>query len=212
VLTVRDSGRGMGPDVLDRAFEPFFTTKSPGKGTGLGLPTVYGLVEQHGGTIELSSEPGHGTSVSISLPAVEHRSSPTPFRERRPELARGTELLLIVEDDEGTRAIARSALRHLGYEVLLAEDGQVALETIESTPGIALVLSDVVMPRMTGPELLARLRELGRPIPAFAFWTGYAPREAAAKLEESVPVLTKPWTLEALSVFVRRCIDEREPK
>jgi two-component system, cell cycle sensor histidine kinase and response regulator CckA len=211
VLTVRDSGRGMEPALLDRAFEPFFTTKPAGKGTGLGLPTVYGIVEQHGGTLEISSEPGHGTCVTVSLPAIEHRAATAPAKVDSAELPRGTELVLVAEDDEGTRAIARSALRYLGYEVLVAEDGEAALHLLESTPGIVLVLSDVVMPGLNGPELLAKLRERDAPVPAFGFLSGYAPREAATRLDPEIPLLTKPWTIAALARFVRRCLDGRSP-
>ena len=209
VLTVRDSGRGMAPEVRDRAFEPFFTTKPPGKGTGLGLPTVYGIVEQHGGTVELASEPGQGTSVAVSLPAVEHRTVAAPLQTAPADLPRGSELVLVAEDDEGTRTIANSALRYLGYRVLLAEDGEAALALLEATPDVALVLSDVVMPGLNGPELFARLRERAGPMPAFGFLTGYAPREAAERLDPEIPVLTKPWTIAALAAFARRCLERR---
>ncbi len=207
VLALRDSGHGMPPAVLERVFEPFFTTKPPGKGTGLGLPTVYGLVQQHGGTISLRSAPGEGTTVEVSLPALEPDDAAAHEPGEEPEPARGDELVLIVEDDASTRATAKGALEHLGYRVLTAVDGADALAILESTPDVALVLSDVVMPRLTGPELLARLRASGRHVPAFAFWTGYTSRETARSLDPSVPLLEKPWSLASLATFVRRSID-----
>lgn len=211
ILSIRDSGHGMTPDVRERAFEPFFTTKEPGKGTGLGLPTVYGLVLQHGGSVELASEAGQGTCVEVKLPVLQHSegraSSP---RAVASEVPRGNVLILVVEDDTGTRATSKAALEHLGYGVVVAEHGAAALALLDDVPGIELVLSDIVMPRMTGPELLTALKTRGGRVPAFAFWTGYTSRDTAATVDPSVPLLSKPWSLEALGVFVRRCLDDRE--
>lgn len=211
ILSVRDSGRGMTPEVRDRVFDPFFTTKAPGKGTGLGLPSVYGLVRQHQGEVELSSRSGHGTLVEVRLPTIEPAEAPESPPTQRRELVGGTEQILLVEDDASARTTAARVLRHLGYRVLEAEDGASAVTILEATPDISLVISDVVMPRMSGPELLAHARASGRPMPAFAFSTAYTSRDTAATLDPSVPLLEKPWTLAVFADFVRRCLADHEP-
>ncbi len=206
-LTVRDTGAGMAPETLDRVFEPFFTTKEPGKGTGLGLATVYGLVAQHDGEVEVHSEPGRGTCVQVDLPTIESSTAPDASADRQEKTKGGNECILLVEDDEGACLIAERALRHLGYDVVIAEDGAEALEHIEAGREFSLILSDVVMPRLTGPELLAKLRERGGPMPAFAFCSGYSPDDDARTTDPNVPLLEKPWTLEQLAMFVRKCLD-----
>jgi signal transduction histidine kinase len=212
VLSVRDTGEGMAPEVRDRVFEPFFTTKAPGLGTGLGLPTVYGLTLQHGGTMTLASEPGQGTRVEITLPMLPAVADDGPESTTDlPTLPRGTEQILLVEDDDGARLVAERALAHLGYEVLVAEDGEEALGILARDLPIALILSDVVMPRMTGPELLERLRSRPEPMPAFAFCSGYSSRDTAGPLDPTVPMLAKPWAVPALAAFIRRCIDGHPP-
>ena len=206
-LTVRDSGVGMSPETRDRVFEPFFTTKEPGKGTGLGLATVYGLVKQHDGEIQLQSEPGKGTCVMIDVPTTDPATAATDDGADRKAPTGGNERILLVEDDEGACLIAERALRHLGYDVVVAGDGAQALAQIEAGETFALILSDVVMPRLTGPELLAKLRARAGPPPVFAFCSGYSPGDDARATDPDVPLLEKPWTIEQLAAFVRKCLD-----
>jgi two-component system cell cycle sensor histidine kinase/response regulator CckA len=208
VLWVQDDGHGMPDAVQSRAFEPFFTTKEPGRGTGLGLASVHGLVEQHGGFVELASEPNRGTRVEVWLPLVEPATStlengPTPSVE----LPRGHDTVLVVEDEAAIRAAARHALEELGYRVLTAADGTEALDVLSSDSDVALVLTDVVMPRMTGPELVGRLRARTGRRPKLGFWTAYATEEHIGGLDPTIPIIEKPWSIEQLASFVRRCLD-----
>jgi PAS domain S-box-containing protein len=188
VLGIRDSGAGMTPEVRDRAFEPFFTTKPPGKGTGLGLPTVYGLAAQHRGFVELWTEPGRGTLVEVFFVRAESPvdAAPPPTSAKLPT---GTETILLVEDEPSLRGAAKQVLELLGYRVLVAVDGVDALRVLDTERDVALVLSDVVMPRMTGPELLAALRARG-----------------------PMPLIEKPFSIAALAPFVRSCIDDQQKK
>jgi PAS domain S-box-containing protein len=206
VLRLRDNGAGMAPEVRERAFEPFFTTKPPGKGTGLGLPTVYGLAAQHGGFVELWSEPGHGTLVEVFFVRAERPvdAAPAPPPASHPT---GRETILLVEDEPSLRVAAKQLLELLGYRVLLAVDGVDALRVLDTEHDVALVLSDVVMPRMTGPELLEALRARGPMTSAFAFLSGYTMRETAGAVDPSVPLIEKPFSIAALAPFVRSCID-----
>src|SRR5208282_5438462 len=159
LLAVSDTGNGMDEATVSRIFEPFFTTKEVGKGTGLGLATVYGIVKQSAGHIMVYSEPGHGTTFKIYLPSADHKIGLETGAEVdavAPQ-RKGTTVLL-VEDDEIMRGLTRKALQEHGYTVVEADDGKSALEWVESHPGpIDLVLTDVVMRRMSGPELVERL-------------------------------------------------------
>jgi two-component system cell cycle sensor histidine kinase/response regulator CckA len=205
VLWVKDSGHGMPTEVRARAFDPFFTTKERGRGTGLGLATVYGLVGQHRGFVELSSSPGRGTTVEVWLPLTDE-----PVSEDEPvaaDLPRGSETLLLVEDQEAIRCAAKRVLEQLGYRVFVAANGVDALRVLDEVESVALVLSDVVMPQMTGPELRARVCEQPTPRPAFAFWTGYGIDDRLGSEAPEVPVIQKPWSVAALASFVRRCLD-----
>ncbi|MRX10101.1 PAS domain S-box protein [Pseudoduganella sp. FT25W] len=146
-VVVRDQGTGMTPEVMARAVEPFFTTKEVGKGTGLGLSQVYGLMQQCHGMLTLDSHPGEGTAVSMYFPAVEGGDLDDE------NAAAGTEQVLLVDDQPEVLETAISLFSHLGYEVLAADNGEQALETLRSNPGIAILFSDVVMPGMSGVEL-----------------------------------------------------------
>jgi nitrogen-specific signal transduction histidine kinase len=172
VLSVRDTGVGMAPEVRSRAFDPFFTTKALGKGTGLGLSTVYGIVRQSGGAVWLDSTPGAGTTVWLYLPrvaATAERESPPPVAEDGPVDA----TVLLVEDERVVRDLARRTLARAGYRVLEASDGEEALEVSRRHPGpIDLVVSDVVMPRMGGRALVACLLA-ERPGLRVLFMSGY---------------------------------------
>ena len=158
-LTVTDTGHGMDEATKDRVFEPFFTTKDPGKGTGLGLATTYGIIQQCGGTIRCESSLGNGTLFEILLPATLDRpESPAAESESR-DVPRGTERILIVEDENSLRLAVRQMLSRNGYGVIEAENGTKALAVLrDSDDSIDLVLTDVVMPSMSGPELVSALR------------------------------------------------------
>ena len=208
-ITVQDSGRGMDDEVLAHLFEPFFTTKGPGEGTGLGMAMIYGLVQQHAGMIDVQSTLGRGTTVMIALPLAELRAwSPTP---RATALVRegATETILLVEDEEMVRRAGRRILEKHGYRVLLAGDGAEALTLLRQHGSeIALVVSDVVMPRMGGRELYASLRDEGFTMP-FLFTSGYTDRMSSdtVALDPSVPILPKPWTWAELTASVRAALD-----
>jgi CheY-like chemotaxis protein len=173
LLAVTDTGHGMTPEVLARAFEPFFTTREPGKGTGLGLATVHGIVEQSGGHVWVYSEPGQGTSFKIYLPRVDEPAEKVeaPAVEEPPP--RGSETVLLVEDDASLRELIRECLESTGYTVIEARHGAEALGICErGPPPIDLVMTDVVMPGMSGRELADRLR-LSRPEIRVLYMSGY---------------------------------------
>jgi len=207
-LRVADTGVGMDETIRARAFEPFFTTKPPGQGTGLGMAMVYGLVRQHGGWVTLDSAPGQGTTVEVYFPQAAE-GVPDPDRHRPSEQRRhGTERILLVEDEEGLRRVATRALERLGYRVTTATDGLEALQLLRSGAEVDLVVTDVVMPRLSGPALYRAVREEGRRV-RFLFTSGYgghdfAPGDPAAS---EVPLLEKPWTLDDLTARVREVLD-----
>ncbi len=209
VLEVRDSGLGMSEEVKARIFEPFFTTKGVGKGTGLGLAMVYGIVKQSGGHIDVESAPGRGTTFRILLPrtaAPPAVPTPTPAA---PAVPRGTETILLVEDEPGVRALAAMMLRSCGYTVFEASDGSEAERLSESHGGrIDLLVSDVMMPRTTGPQLAERLQSRW-PRLRVLFISGYS--DDALNDRNGVPVkadlLNKPFTPAQLADRVRQALD-----
>ncbi|QJR35821.1 ATP-binding protein [Gemmatimonas groenlandica] len=209
MLRLSDSGSGMEPGVLSRIFEPFYTTKGVGKGTGLGLSMVFGIVQQSGGGIHVHSEPGHGSTFRIYLPAVPV-STPTVIEETGGRTPGGTETILLVEDDSGVRALALRALQGLGYDVLTANDGLEALEVATSTDKrIALLVTDVVMPNLSGPALVERLRTR-LPHVAVLYVSGYTDDAVLRHglLQAEVDFLQKPFTASALARKVRTVLDE----
>ena len=159
-ITVSDTGVGMGPEVLAHLFEPFFTTKEQGQGTGLGLATVYGIVKQSAGHITVDSVPGQGTSFRIHFPCAPANSVTEPVREAVPRSLSGTETILIVEDQAEVRAVVRNALQAHGYTVIEAPDGPSALSLLPGLPRVDLLLTDVVMPHMSGRELAEQTRRI----------------------------------------------------
>ena len=208
VLSVADTGSGMDAQTQQHIFEPFFTTKPVGQGTGLGLAMVYGLVKQHGGFVNVYSEPGLGTTVRIYFPAVTEAANP----KRAPaagEIREGKETILLVEDDAILRRTAKRVLEKFGYTVVTATDGLDALNIIQghATPA-DLIISDVVMPRASGPQLLSALRGAGAS-PRMLFTSGYAARDVQerATLDRGVPFLAKPWTIAELLRKVREVLD-----
>jgi signal transduction histidine kinase/ActR/RegA family two-component response regulator len=209
MLAVTDTGHGMDAVTKSRIFEPFFTTKEPGKGTGLGLATVYGIVSQSGGFIWVETAPGNGTRFEIYLPAAAEKEDATSY-ERRPRRAeRGSETVLIVEDDEEVRSLASDFLRGAGYHVLTAEDGKEALEISERMgSAIQLLLADVVMPKMRGPELARRLRARFPEI-KIVFMSGYLDQDTSREeILQEASVLQKPFSRDALLRQIRGAFDD----
>ena len=206
-LSVSDTGVGMTPEVAQRAFEPFFTTKSPGKGTGLGLSSVYGLARQLGGTASLSSEPGRGTKVWIDIPRLRGETGAAPPAESAKGLPRGRgERVLLVEDDEAVRQVARERLERLGYRVTEAVDGPQALAALAAEPECLLVFSDVVMPGGLSGFELARWVRANRPGVRVLLATGNAGVAAAADQPGAPPILRKPYALAELARSLRAAL------
>jgi CheY-like chemotaxis protein len=210
-LTVTDNGQGMDQRTLDRIFEPFFTTKPRGEGTGLGMAMVYGLVKQHAGYIHVYSEEGCGTVVRIYFPvAREHATMGEDEAPATVELPRGTETILLVEDDCQLLRAARRLLGKRGYRMLVATDGVQALETLRAHEGeIALVVSDMVLPRMGGRQLFGTLRAEGKTVPVL-LTSGYSAGAVGELVDAygTVPFLAKPWTVEELLLKVRQVLDD----
>jgi len=205
LLAVSDSGRGIQPEHLAHIFEPFFTTKEKGKGTGLGLATVYGIVKQNGGFIWVYSEPGLGTTFKIYLPQVGHAIDRAVVRHFPEISVQGWETVLLVEDEEAVRRAACEFLTLCGYKVLEAKDGQHGIQVARSYSGpIHLMITDVVMPHMSGSQLAQQLT-LERPSMRVMFVSGYAEKTILQHgvLESSAKFLQKPFTLKALGQKIR---------
>jgi len=214
VLGVTDTGVGMADEVQQRIFDPFFTTKEIGAGTGLGLSTVYGIAEQRGGGVQLDSAPGRGSTLAVWLPVAAAPEAAATLHDlpvRAPRLAGRT--VLVVEDEEGIRQLAVSALEQSGYRVAAAADGQAALEVCEALDdGPDVLVTDVVMPRMGGPELRELLisRYPGLQV---LFITGYAPqRQGAAAPLPGDMVLEKPFRTSELSRRVAQLLAAAGPE
>ena len=212
MISVTDTGMGMGPEVVQRAFDPFYTTKGVGKGTGLGLSQVFGFVKQSGGHVKIYSEVGQGTSVKIYLPRLVGAAASGPAVSSEPALpvASGTEVILVVEDDETVRHVTVDSLRDLGYTVVHAGSGEAAFEVLAVQPRIDLPFTDIVMPGMTGRTLADRALEK-RPDLKVLYTTGYT-RNAVVHngvLDAGVAFLPKPFTLDQLAAKVRHVLDGR---
>jgi signal transduction histidine kinase/CheY-like chemotaxis protein len=208
-LTVSDTGEGMPPHVQAHIFEPFFTTKEVGKGTGLGLAVVYGIVKAHGGWIEVESEVGRGTRFHLYLPLLE-QGAQSAAAETEAGLIGGSETILLVEDDPMVLELARKMLEWLGYRVMIARDGREVLDVYaERQDEIDLILLDVVMPRTNGQRTLIDLRAINPEVKVLLV-TGYSPEDVARELlrQGAEGLVQKPYDFKILAQAVRRCLDE----
>ncbi len=210
LVAVSDTGSGMPREVISKAFDPFFTTKSVGKGTGLGLSQVYGFVKQSGGHVKIYSEVGVGTTVKLYLPRLVGASvsAPAPAVEYAPVGRARSELILVVEDEPGVRAVTVEALNTLGYRVLEADSAVAALRLLEAHANVALLFTDIVMPEVNGARLAEAARAM-RPGLKVLFTTGYT-RNAVVHngiVDPGVDLLGKPFTVEALAAKVRTVLD-----
>jgi two-component system, cell cycle sensor histidine kinase and response regulator CckA len=212
-LSLSDTGTGIAPELITKIFEPFFTTKEVGRGTGLGLSTVYGIVKQSGGFIFADSTLGVGTSFVIYLPvhAAEAVAQTAPRLEKeRPTETWGSGTILLVEDEDMVRAVAERALTRNGYTVLTATNGEEALEILDSHPGIDLLLSDVVMPVMDGPTMVRQARAKFPDLPVL-FMSGYAEEQLRKTIDlDRMAFLPKPFAVQQLAEAVRTVMPARD--
>jgi CheY-like chemotaxis protein len=212
LLTVSDTGHGMSKEVLSHIFEPFFTTKELGKGTGLGLATVFGIVTQNKGFITVYSEPGKGTTFKIHLPRCAAPAPEAQIAAAPTKPARGTETILLVEDDKSVRVTTKLFLEDLGYKVLVADDPVKALTLAAQHPDeIHLLITDVIMPNMSGSDLAGKLCS-ARPSLKRLFISGFTADIIAKEgvLESSMHFLTKPFGRDVLARKVREVLEGNE--
>ena len=211
MLAVTDTGSGMNAETLSHIFEPFFTTKDPSKGTGLGLATVYGIVQQHGGWIDVASEPGHGASFQIYFPAASVVPAGFPSAIIHPATDRRTGTILLVEDQAAIRMLLEDVLSEAGHRVLAAADGRAALELASEHTGVVdLLITDVVMPEMSGPDLASHITPL-RPNVIVLYMSGYTDhaRLHRGAIEQGAAFLQKPFLPESLLSKVDELLSAR---
>ena len=209
-LSATDSGVGMDRDVLEKIFEPFFTTKEEGHGTGLGMPMVYGLMKQHGGFVDVQSEPHKGTTVQVYFPATTQKVMAFAPANTTNGVTGGTETILVVEDEEPVRRAAKRVLERFGYRVLLAPDGEEGLRVFkDNRDNVGLVISDVMMPKMNGSELYHAVHD-DHPASKFLFISGYNAEELkkTVNMDPTVPFMQKPWMPNELLIRVRDVLDQ----
>ena len=210
LLTVSDTGIGMDEKTCARVFEPFFTTKGPDKGTGLGLAMVYGIVKQHGGFIHLYSEPGKGTTFKVYFPAIEAQPDAIPTIRREEIVRGGTETILLAEDEEAIRVLVERTLKELGYTVLVARNGEEAIEIFRQKKEIVLAVLDVVMPRKGGKEAFEEMHKQN-PRLKVIFMSGYSAGAIhdSFVLTASLPFLQKPFGPTILARKIRDVLDTK---
>ncbi len=211
LMSISDTGTGMDRKTIPRIFDPFFTTKGPGKGTGLGLATVYGIVKQHGGNVSVYSEPGMGTSFKVYFPRHGELPAQTATERKRVGPVHGSEIILVVEDNDSVRELITSTLKGYGYTILSAPDGDAALRIAESCPKeLALLITDVVLPSMNGKALYESLCSRCPSIRVL-YMSGYTADVIThhGVLDSGVAFMQKPFSLLALAVKVRELLDGR---
>ncbi|HEX4545871.1 MAG TPA: response regulator [Candidatus Acidoferrum sp.] len=209
LLRVSDTGMGMPPETLEHIFEPFFTTKETGKGTGLGLATVYGIVKQHKGFIDVESTPNEGTTFRVYLPVGEAAAS-APQKPTEESIRGGRERILFAEDNDDIRDVTTQLLQTLGYEVATARDGAEAVELFgKMHTSVDLVLLDIIMPGMMGPQAYAHMSAMRPDLPVI-FTTGYATESnlLAARARKNAVILPKPYGSRQLAQKLREALDE----
>jgi CheY-like chemotaxis protein len=210
LLTVSDTGAGMDKETCKKIYEPFFTTKEVGKGTGLGLAVVYGIIKQHEGYINVYSEPGIGTTFKIYLPLITAEVRKVGIAPEKELLIKGTETILLAEDDESVRSLISIVLKQEGYTVIEAVDGKDAVKKfMENREAIQLLVSDLIMPTMNGKEAYDEMK-IWRPGLKAIFASGYTPDAIRQKipLDSEVALISKPITPYALLKKVRSLLDE----
>jgi CheY-like chemotaxis protein len=208
LISVTDTGHGMDEETRSQIFEPFFTTKEVGKGTGLGLSTVYGIVKQHDGMINVYSEVGKGTTFKVYLPIVERCADEVGNKIESP-VRGGTETLLFAEDHESLRRMTVELLETAGYTVLVATDGQEAVEVFEAhADEISLVLLDVVMPKLSGRDACDRIRAIN-PSVRTLYTSGYSANAIHTRfvLDEGIELIRKPYDMHVLLRKIREVLD-----
>jgi PAS domain S-box-containing protein len=214
LLSISDTGQGMDTTTTDRIFEPFFTTKEMGKGTGLGLATVYGIVKQHGGFIHVYSEVGKGSIFRVYFPRAVGEVESKKVKTQLARVPHGTETILVADDHAGNREIAKEVLERLGYRVLCANDGEAAVKVFEAnSEQIALVLLDILMPKLQGPDALERIRVRKPWVPALlttGFSTDLMRLESLSR--QGIEILQKPYSPASLGQKVREALDDKAPR
>jgi CheY-like chemotaxis protein len=210
LLTISDTGEGMNEEIRKKIFEPFFTTKEVGKGSGLGMAVVYGIVKQHEGYINVYSEPGIGTTFRIYLPLISSEAQVEEPAQKEETIPKGTETILLAEDDESARGLISIVLKQEGYTVIEAVDGAVAvMKFMENRETIDLLISDLIMPKLNGKEAYDEMK-IWRPDLKAIFLSGYAPDFVRQKmwLEGNVDLFSKPILPHLLLKKVRALLDE----
>jgi CheY-like chemotaxis protein len=213
-LAISDNGCGMDRQILDHLFEPFFTTKEVGKGTGLGLATVYGIVKQNNGFINVYSEPGHGTTFKIYFPRHQTKADALPDKAKHQPAERGHATILLVEDEPAILRMTKMMLEKLGYQVMPARTPGEAIHLAQEYVGeIQLLITDVVMPEMNGRDLAKNLLSLYPDLKRL-FMSGYTADVIAhcGVLDEGVNFIQKPFSMETLGAKVRESLDEEKGK